>query len=311
MKKKIIISIFACTMILAGALAKPVLSQAENVSAQDLAQRLKAQIEELRSQIIQLQEQLVSLKEVKQEVKETTQEIKESLQLAKRLRRGMTGEDVKLLQEILSTDSEIYPEGLVTGYFGPLTERAVIRFQKKMGVEQVGLVGPKTLSKINELLKEGAGSSGKVPPGLLIAPGIKKKIGYAPNAPEGQELPYGISKKLDGTSTSTDEDDNGDVQDTQAPVISSVSAAGTTATSTRITWVTDEVSDSNLFYGLVTPLEINASTSKVSSLDLVLNHDLTIDGLTSTITYYYLVTSMDSSGNTATGSEDSFTTIGE
>ena len=88
----------------------------------------------------------------------------------------MTSEEVKQLQELLSTDPEIYPEGFITGYFGRLTEKAVKRFQKRICLEEVGVVGPKTLSKINELLTEGAGNSGKIPPGLLIAPGIQKKL---------------------------------------------------------------------------------------------------------------------------------------
>jgi len=113
----------------------------------------------------------------------------------------MSGNDVKILQEILATDRDIYPEGLTTGYFGSLTEKAVKRFQKLANLEQTGTVGPKTLSKINELLKEGAGSSGKVPPGLLIAPGIRKKLGgMVPQPLPGQILPPGIEKKI-GTTT--------------------------------------------------------------------------------------------------------------
>ena len=71
----------------------------------------------------------------------------------------MTGDDVETLQQILATDPDIYFEGLVTGYFGQLTKNAVKRFQKATGIEQVGQVGPKTLSKLNDLLKEGAGNS--------------------------------------------------------------------------------------------------------------------------------------------------------
>ncbi|MDO8752175.1 MAG: Ser-Thr-rich GPI-anchored membrane family protein, partial [Candidatus Wolfebacteria bacterium] len=40
----------------------------------------------------------------------------------------------------------------------------------------VGIVGPKTLAKINELLTEGTGASGKVPPGLMRALGIQTKL---------------------------------------------------------------------------------------------------------------------------------------
>ena len=120
--------------------------------------------------------QAEALRQAKGEVKETAKEVKGTLQILKQLKPGMTSEEVKQLQELLSTDPEIYPEGFVTGYFGRLTEKAVKRFQKKICLEEVGAVGPKTLSKINELLTEGAGNSGKIPKGLLIAPGIQKKL---------------------------------------------------------------------------------------------------------------------------------------
>lgn len=47
---------------------------------------------------------------------------------------------------------DVYPEGLVTGYFGSLTEKAVKRFQTKYGIEQTGFVGPQTRSKLNSLI---------------------------------------------------------------------------------------------------------------------------------------------------------------
>jgi len=137
-------------------------------------QQMQAQIQSLLDQIKALQDQITQLRaqqgELKKEVKEARRE------LLKELREGSRGEDVRLLQEILATDPEIYPEGFVTGYFGLLTKQAVEKFQRRFGIEPVGLVGPKTMARINELLTKGAGKSGKVPPGLLRAPGILKKL---------------------------------------------------------------------------------------------------------------------------------------
>ena len=64
---------------------------------------------------------------------------------------GSKGDDVTKLQELMAKDSEIYPEGLVTGYFGPATQRAVRKFQAKHGLPQVGRVGPATRAKLNEV----------------------------------------------------------------------------------------------------------------------------------------------------------------
>ncbi|HRZ29438.1 MAG TPA: peptidoglycan-binding domain-containing protein [Candidatus Paceibacterota bacterium] len=73
---------------------------------------------------------------------------------------GNKNNEVKKLQEFLSSLSNIYPEKLVTGYFGNLTKQAVMRFQLKYKnkiLEPIGLlkptgyVGELTLNKINEL----------------------------------------------------------------------------------------------------------------------------------------------------------------
>lgn len=77
----------------------------------------------------------------------------------KTLRKGNFGAEVKKLQEILATMSDIYPEKLITGYFGNLTKQSVQKFQLKYGIALsgdenatgYGLVGPKTRKKLNEL----------------------------------------------------------------------------------------------------------------------------------------------------------------
>jgi len=164
--------------ILFSFLSVPVFTQAISSTStiEELIASFQEQIDKLKAQITELNTQLEALRQAQSEVKETAKEVKGTFQLINQLRRGMTSEEVKRLQEILATDPDVYPEGLITGYFGRLTEKAVKKFQKKVCLEEVGLVGPKTLAKINELLTEGAGSSGKVPPGLLRAPGVQKKF---------------------------------------------------------------------------------------------------------------------------------------
>jgi len=58
--------------------------------------------------------------------------------LSRDLEIGETGEDVKLLQTWLATDKEIYPEGLITEYFGVLTEQAVKRYQESNDIVKSG-----------------------------------------------------------------------------------------------------------------------------------------------------------------------------
>jgi peptidoglycan hydrolase-like protein with peptidoglycan-binding domain len=73
------------------------------------------------------------------------------------LKSGMSGNDVRILQEFLKTMPAIYPEGTVTGYFGALTRKAVIEFQKKFKLttsskdKEYGIFGKTTRAKFNEV----------------------------------------------------------------------------------------------------------------------------------------------------------------
>lgn len=61
--------------------------------------------------------------------------------------------EIICLQQFLKNQGvNIYPEALITGYFGNLTRSAVVRFQEKYGIFNTGFVGPITRAKINELL---------------------------------------------------------------------------------------------------------------------------------------------------------------
>ncbi len=92
-------------------------------------------------------------------------------QLSRYLVRGASAEEVKELQKFLSYQTlEVYPEKLITGYFGILTENAVKRWQAKNGIVSsgsshttgYGAVGSKTRSKIKEICT--AASQAIVPP---------------------------------------------------------------------------------------------------------------------------------------------------
>jgi len=117
-------------------------------------EELKTKIAEIETKIAELQAQLEQLLE-----KEVVPEIPASYKFTKYLWYGQKDEEVRYLQVFLkSQGEEIYPEGLVTGYFKSLTETAVKRFQIKYGIVSseddlgAGFCGPKTRVKINEIL---------------------------------------------------------------------------------------------------------------------------------------------------------------
>jgi len=77
--------------------------------------------------------------------------------LTRQLEVGSRGADVSAVQTFLASDSSLYPEGLVTGYYGMLTSGAVSRFQTRNGISAVGRIGPITLPVINAQMNGGVG----------------------------------------------------------------------------------------------------------------------------------------------------------
>lgn len=80
--------------------------------------------------------------------------------LTQTLDLGDSNSDVTSLQTYLASDATLYPSGLVTGYFGALTQAAVQRFQTAQGIVTSGTpettgygrVGPATRTRLNTLM---------------------------------------------------------------------------------------------------------------------------------------------------------------
>ena len=78
------------------------------------------------------------------------------------LRKGMSGEDVKQLQEaLIALGYDVGPDG-ADGQFGNNTRKAVVAFQKDHGLDADGEVGPLTCEALKEALAEE--DTGQKPP---------------------------------------------------------------------------------------------------------------------------------------------------
>ncbi len=82
---------------------------------------------------------------------------------------GSRGAEVTNLQTFIAANPAIYPSGLVTGYYGNLTRSAVKTFQGQYGLDQVGRVGPQTITKINGIIAAG-GWNGNTPISVETSP---------------------------------------------------------------------------------------------------------------------------------------------
>ena len=81
--------------------------------------------------------------------------------------------------------------------------------------------------------------------------------------------------------------------DPYPPAITAIDAGNITDTSAIITWATDRLADSVVNYGDSEPPALVASNST-----FVLNHTITLTGLTSSTPYYFYVSSTNQYGNT-------------
>lgn len=125
-----------------------------------LMETKNSQIERLKTQITALKAQIAALQA---KIREILRKKVSCQKLKNKLYFGQRSGEVRCLQQFLAfLGREIYPERLVTGFFGPLTKKAVIRFQEKyaedilhpLGLKKgTGFVGMFTLTKINRLLQ--------------------------------------------------------------------------------------------------------------------------------------------------------------
>jgi len=75
---------------------------------------------------------------------------------------GDSGSNVNQLQTYLSANPNLYPSGLVTGFYGSLTQGGVQKFQVQQNIVSsgspettgYGRVGPTTLISLNNLIAE-------------------------------------------------------------------------------------------------------------------------------------------------------------
>jgi len=150
---------------LATVAVSPAAVRAQTTTATTDVSSLITLLQSLMKQVEDLQKQLSSLRGEVQQVR---------AELRAGLREGVENDDVKKIQELLATDPTIYPKGLVSGYYGPLTKEAVMAFQKRHGLTETGVVDEETRKLLQDYLHKKTDKV--IAPGWIKAPGLDKKI---------------------------------------------------------------------------------------------------------------------------------------
>ncbi len=278
----------------------------------------------------------------------STTSMSQLAQLIITLKPGMTHEQVKLLQVLLASDSTVYPEGTVTGFFGNKTRNAVKRFQKNHGISQTGLVGPLTRAEFNKMLNASTttvaqeredndasstsnGAGGRNNPrfcftkaiGHTVSPGWKKHHGGDKGDKKGRGEGKGDREEKG------DKDDNDDNEDLVLPRCKHEGDHGTTTPPVVVTDTTAPVISNVSTASITTSSAMivwstnEAATSKVflgttspvststagwADMTLQSSHSAPLTGLTANTTYYYVIMSTDAANNSSVSLQGSFMT---
>jgi PKD repeat protein len=141
------------------------------------AEELTAQIQALLQQVQALQQQYGS--PVATPAASNPATAAQCPLISRSLKKGASGDDVTRLQQFLARDVAIYPEAMVTGYYGALTEAAVKRFQCKNQIvcdgtpesTGYGVTGPRTAALLAlQCSGSGSGSGANVGGFIKVTP---------------------------------------------------------------------------------------------------------------------------------------------
>lgn len=130
-----------------------------------------------------------------------------------------------------------------------------------------------------------------LPPGILHAPGIVKRID------DGKGLPPGLEKKVNPPTV---------IPDTLAPVIRRLTATALSSSATVVLRANEEVK-ADLYVSKVTPV-VRASSSLYAHANFSAEHTFTLASLAPSTSYYFLVEIKDRAGNVTVSGEQTFKT---
>jgi peptidoglycan hydrolase-like protein with peptidoglycan-binding domain len=164
-------------------------------AAADTVSDLQAQIQSLLSQVKVLQAQLFAARASSTVAASSTPWMRgegehrgtnpRCVPLARNLFVGASGDDVRHIQDMLREDGDFGFTSESTGFFGPMTARAMARFQAQVGVASStdGSVGPMTRSFFAHICdKPGEGDHGMMPWNGTTTPPKRDGQGERPEA---------------------------------------------------------------------------------------------------------------------------------
>lgn len=230
--------------------------------------------------------------------------------ITSQLSNGSRGDEVRILQAFLAEDPAIYPQGIISGYYGPLTQKAVAEFQKNNGIDSVGIVGPKTIENINQILSNGTINIQNIISRLNSSGTPISNIGQTQNSiSSGFDVSAPIISNIrvsyiNNTGTTTTPNTSINTGSTTTPQ----NTGNQGQLSPIINWDTNENSTSKIYFGTSYPLVISQAQIITGGTQMTTNHNVTLSNIQMTAKYYYIIESTDSSGNVSWSTQLQLTT---
>ncbi len=220
------------------------------------------------------------------------------------LHPGVTSPEVKALQLILIAQGSL--SGNATGYYGSLTEAAVIKFQNAHGISPLGVVGPATRAVLNQLSGSGTTSTGSATIQSLTAQIAALQAQIAPLQAQLlslqaqlQTLQGGSSSATTQTTTSTETSNSPYASCTVSASPSTLSSGG----NTTLNWTTANTSSATLVG--IGPVPMNGSQQVYATTTAT--YVMSVASPTGLISSCQTIVTVGASTQTSTGTSGSIT----
>lgn len=226
---------------------------------------------------------------------------------------GSRGDAVKALQAFLASDVTLYPEGLITGFYGTLTTRAVARFQARHGLPATGIVDANTLTVLRAQSRNlgvamQLAADNSLQPcttrGAQVATGwLRATVSGNPIVPTCAVAASGAVNLAGSTTVASTF-----VPGTITPGgISNISGANLTPNSVTINWNNAANATGRIFLSTSSPVNL-ATATQVGATASGMTGSLNLTGLAPNTQYFYVIQTTDASGNVSRSQEYTFTT---
>lgn len=100
------------------------------------------------------------------------------------------------------------------------------------------------------------------------------------------------------------------LRNVKSPTVSLINTENIEKNITRVSWITDELATTDIYYGTTTPFSAGAIMWQINGPRLIRSHAIDLSELSLSTTYHYIISATNADGHKTILSPLSFTTSG-